>query len=58
MARSDFYLSWWDADRCSNRALTPPGYHKEWHNGIRGLPNNNLVGFISAIPLKLGVRDK
>ncbi|KAG8931162.1 glycylpeptide N-tetradecanoyltransferase [Tulasnella sp. 417] len=38
-------------------ALTPPGYHKEWHIGIRGLPNNKLVGFISAIPLKLRVRD-
>ncbi|KAG9048699.1 glycylpeptide N-tetradecanoyltransferase [Tulasnella sp. UAMH 9824] len=51
------FLAWRNADRHSNRALTPPGYHKEWHIGIRGLPNNKLVGFISAIPLKLRVRD-
>ncbi|KAG9048700.1 glycylpeptide N-tetradecanoyltransferase [Tulasnella sp. UAMH 9824] len=38
-------------------ALTPPGYHKEWHIGIRGQPKNKLVAFISGIPLKLRVRD-
>ncbi|KAG8984347.1 glycylpeptide N-tetradecanoyltransferase, partial [Tulasnella sp. 427] len=38
-------------------ALTPPGYHKEWHVGVRGQPKNKLVAFISGIPLKLRVRE-
>ncbi|KAG8891204.1 glycylpeptide N-tetradecanoyltransferase, partial [Tulasnella sp. 403] len=35
----------------------PPGFHKEWHIGIRGVPKNKLVAFISGVPIKLKVRD-
>jgi glycylpeptide N-tetradecanoyltransferase len=36
-------------------ALTPPGYHKAWHIGIRA--NNKLVAFISAIPSEMQVHS-
>lgn len=39
-------------------ALTPPGYHKEWLFGVRGGKNNALFGFISGIPVKMGVREQ
>lgn len=39
-------------------ALTPPGYYKDWHIGVRGRPKNKLVRFISTIPLKLCAHDK
>ncbi|KAG6918147.1 hypothetical protein DXG01_016336 [Tephrocybe rancida] len=38
-------------------ALKPPGYHKEWHVGVRVSSNKKLVGFISGVPLNLRVRD-
>ncbi|KAG9012991.1 glycylpeptide N-tetradecanoyltransferase [Tulasnella sp. JGI-2019a] len=38
-------------------ALKPPGFHKEWHVGVRGQPKNKLVAFISGIPIHLRVRD-
>lgn len=37
-------------------ALTPPGYHKEWHIGVRVASTKKLVAFISGIPMKLKVR--
>ncbi|KZV72932.1 N-myristoyl transferase [Peniophora sp. CONT] len=37
-------------------ALMPPGYHKEWHIGVRVKSNKKLVAFISGVPLKLRVR--
>ncbi|KAH9483926.1 Glycylpeptide N-tetradecanoyltransferase [Psilocybe cubensis] len=37
-------------------ALTPPGYHKEWHVGVRVSSNKKLVAFISGVPLTLRVR--
>lgn len=37
----------------------PPGWQKEWHCGFRdGKNNNELVGFISAVPCHLQVYDK
>ncbi|EAU88866.1 N-myristoyl transferase [Coprinopsis cinerea okayama7 len=38
-------------------ALTPPGYHKEWHIGVRVASNKKLVAFISGVPMNLKVRD-
>ncbi|KAF8643899.1 hypothetical protein AX16_008915 [Volvariella volvacea WC 439] len=38
-------------------ALTPPGYYKEWHIGVRVASNKKLVAFISGIPVKLRVRQ-
>jgi glycylpeptide N-tetradecanoyltransferase len=37
-------------------ALKPPGYHKEWHIGVRVSSNKKLVAFISGVPLTLRVR--
>ncbi|KAG5653839.1 hypothetical protein H0H81_010112 [Sphagnurus paluster] len=37
-------------------ALKPPGYHKEWHVGVRVSSNKKLVAFISGVPLNLRVR--
>lgn len=38
------------------RALTAPGWTKEWHVGIRATESRRLVAFISAIPVALRVR--
>jgi glycylpeptide N-tetradecanoyltransferase len=40
------------------RALMPPGYHKEWHIGVRVSSNKKLVAFISGVPLTLRVRGQ
>ncbi|KDR81698.1 hypothetical protein GALMADRAFT_239825 [Galerina marginata CBS 339.88] len=37
-------------------ALMPPGYHKEWHIGVRVSSNKKLVAFISGVPMTLRVR--
>lgn len=34
-------------------ALHPPGFKTEWHIGVRAQSNNELVGFISAVPSTL-----
>ncbi|KDQ61034.1 hypothetical protein JAAARDRAFT_124146 [Jaapia argillacea MUCL 33604] len=39
-------------------ALKPPGYHKEWHIGVRVASNKKLVAFISGVPITLRVRNK
>ncbi|EEY54242.1 glycylpeptide N-tetradecanoyltransferase 2 [Phytophthora infestans T30-4] len=36
-------------------ALTPPGYHKDWHIGVRSTHNNQLMAFIAGIPAQLRV---
>lgn len=36
----------------------PPGYHKEWHIGVRVSSNKKLVAFISGVPLTLRVREQ
>ncbi|KAF5315749.1 hypothetical protein D9611_004784 [Ephemerocybe angulata] len=38
-------------------ALTPPGYHKEWHLGVRMSSNKKLIAFISGVPMMLRVRQ-
>lgn len=40
------------------RALMPPGYHKEWHIGVRVVATKKLVAFISGVPMTLRVRKK
>ncbi|KZP12580.1 N-myristoyl transferase [Athelia psychrophila] len=40
-----------------NWALRPPGYHKEWHIGVRVSSNKKLVAFISGVPLSLCIRE-
>lgn len=38
-------------------ALTPPGYFKDWHVGVRQVSNGRLRGFISGIPALVQVYD-
>ncbi|KAF8321633.1 N-myristoyl transferase [Clavulina sp. PMI_390] len=39
-------------------AMMPPGYHPEWHLGVRVKSTKKLVAFISGIPVTLKVRDR
>lgn len=39
-------------------AITPPGYHKELHFGVRSSKTKKLVGFISGIPARVKVYEK
>ncbi|KAH8818790.1 N-myristoyl transferase [Flagelloscypha sp. PMI_526] len=39
-------------------ALQAPGYHKEWHVGVRVASTKKLVAFISGVPMTLRVRGK
>jgi glycylpeptide N-tetradecanoyltransferase len=41
-----------------NWCLKPCGWLKEWHAGVRVEKNNKLVGFISAVPVNMGVFKK
>ena len=45
-------------DIVAYRALKPPGYHKEWHVGVRVKSNKKLVGFISGVPIAIRAREK
>ncbi|KAE9313986.1 Glycylpeptide N-tetradecanoyltransferase 2 [Phytophthora fragariae] len=36
-------------------ALTPPGFHKDWHVGVRSQKTNKLMAFISGIPVQTRV---
>jgi glycylpeptide N-tetradecanoyltransferase len=38
-------------------ALKPPGYHPEWHIGVRVSSNKKLVAFISGVPITLKIRS-
>lgn len=38
-------------------ALTPPGYKKEWHIGVRATTSKKLVGFITAVPAHMRVYE-
>lgn len=38
-------------------ALKPPGWHKEWHCGVRVEKSGKLVGFISAIPATIRIYE-
>ena len=35
----------------------PPGYKKEYHIGVRSSKSGMLLGFISAVPQKIHVRE-
>jgi len=39
-------------------ALTPPGYLKEWHIGVRSSKTGALMGMITSIPVHTRVYDK
>lgn len=41
-----------------NWALKPPGWKSEWQVGVRVKETKRLIGFISAIPTNLQVREK
>ena len=43
------FLSW---------ALMPPGFHRDWHIGVRVSSSKKLVAFISAVPIRVRVRQK
>lgn len=38
-------------------ALQSPGFHKDWHVGVRVKASRRLVAFISGIPIRLRVRE-
>jgi glycylpeptide N-tetradecanoyltransferase len=39
-------------------ALTPPGWQKEWHLGIRVIKNKKMVAFISGVPAELVIHEE
>jgi len=39
-------------------ALTPPGYLKEWHVGVRNAKTKVLMGCITAVPVEVRVYDR
>ncbi|PRP88849.1 glycylpeptide N-tetradecanoyltransferase 2 [Planoprotostelium fungivorum] len=39
-------------------ALTPPGYLKTWHIGVRVTKTKKLIGYITAIPARISVYKK
>lgn len=41
-----------------SRALTPPGYIKDWHVGVRVSSTKKLVGLITGIPVNCRVYNK
>ena len=38
-------------------ALQPPGYHSDWHVGIRQESNNRLLAFITGVPATVRVKS-
>jgi glycylpeptide N-tetradecanoyltransferase len=40
------------------RALCAPGWLKKLHVGVRVTKSGKLVGFISAVPIRMRVYDK
>jgi len=39
-------------------ALTPPGWHSDWLCAVRASSSRKMVGFISAIPAKIRVKER
>jgi glycylpeptide N-tetradecanoyltransferase len=39
-------------------ALTPPGFLKDWHVGVRNTKTRALMGCITAIPVHVRVYDQ
>ncbi|KTW26592.1 glycylpeptide N-tetradecanoyltransferase NMT1 [Pneumocystis jirovecii RU7] len=46
---SELFLKW---------AIKPPGFHKNWHIGVRVAASKKLVAFVSGIPISLRVKDR
>ncbi|KAG5513477.1 hypothetical protein PMAC_000908 [Pneumocystis sp. 'macacae'] len=42
----------------STSAMKPPGFHKNWHIGVRVSLSKKLVAFVSGIPISLRVKDR
>ena len=40
------------------RALCAPGWLRKWHVAVRVTKSRKMVGFISAVPIKMKVYDK
>lgn len=38
-----------------NWAVMPPGYHKDWHVGVRVSKSQRLVGFVAGIPARVKI---
>lgn len=36
-------------------ALTPPGFIKDWHVGVRNTKTGKLMGFITGVPAEISV---
>lgn len=39
-------------------ALTPPGFRRDWHVGVRVAKSGKLVGVITGVPCETRVYDK
>lgn len=39
-------------------ALSPPGYVKDWHVGVRNAKTGALMGCITAVPVDVRVYDR
>ena len=39
-------------------ALQPPGWKPSWYAGVRVCSSKKLVGFISAVPAEIKIRDQ
>jgi glycylpeptide N-tetradecanoyltransferase len=40
------------------RALCAPGWIRKWHAAVRVTKSRKMVGFISAVPIRMKVYDK
>jgi hypothetical protein len=40
------------------RALCAPGWIRKWHAAVRVTKTRKMVGFISAVPIKMKVYEK
>ena len=45
-------------DRLSFRALCAPGWLRKWHAAVRVTKSRKMVGFISAVPIRMKVYEK
>lgn len=39
-------------------ALTPPGWRRDWHLGLRNTSNGKMLAFISAIPATIKIHGQ
>ena len=43
---------------CNFRALCAPGWIRKWHVCVRVIKSRKMVGFISAVPIRMKVYDR